>query len=135
MDPTSETTPLLHSTASAGPTPIKACTPIANLTPTQGSDLHRHELESLQESSSLSDTDSMTYKGFTECSHQASSSLFLEALRKHTRRFGIPTPNVSLTLENCGSVARDHLALERTFLAYVRTSLALTTSGVGEFVY
>ena len=38
----------------------------------------------------------------------------------------------SLTLENSGSVARDHLASERTFLAYVRTSLGCSTMGVGE---
>ncbi|PPQ70026.1 hypothetical protein CVT26_013315 [Gymnopilus dilepis] len=38
--------------------------------------------------------------------------------------------NPSLVLENSGSVARDHLASERTFLAYVRTSLALTSMGV-----
>jgi len=37
-------------------------------------------------------------------------------------------------LENSGSVARDHLASERTFLAYVRTSLALASAGVGERV-
>ncbi|EAU85930.2 hypothetical protein CC1G_02953 [Coprinopsis cinerea okayama7 len=37
---------------------------------------------------------------------------------------------VSLSLENSGSVARDHLASERTFLAYVRTSLAVASSGV-----
>lgn len=37
---------------------------------------------------------------------------------------------VSLTLQNSGSVARDHLALERTFLAYTRTSLALASAGV-----
>ncbi|KAF5377862.1 hypothetical protein D9615_006741 [Tricholomella constricta] len=36
----------------------------------------------------------------------------------------------SLVLENSGSVARDHLASERTFLAYVRTSLLLATTGV-----
>ncbi|TFK69527.1 hypothetical protein BDN72DRAFT_767772 [Pluteus cervinus] len=36
-----------------------------------------------------------------------------------------------LVLENNGSVARDHLASERTFLAYVRTSLSLATTGVG----
>ncbi|KAI0308560.1 hypothetical protein OF83DRAFT_1166982 [Amylostereum chailletii] len=35
-----------------------------------------------------------------------------------------------LTLENTGSVARDHLAAERTFLAYVRTSLACASAGV-----
>ncbi|KAJ3895298.1 hypothetical protein GG344DRAFT_86008 [Lentinula edodes] len=34
-----------------------------------------------------------------------------------------------LVLENSGSVARDHLALERTFLAYVRTSLAIASTG------
>ncbi|KAF8915372.1 hypothetical protein CPB85DRAFT_425512 [Mucidula mucida] len=38
---------------------------------------------------------------------------------------------ISLTLANNGSVARDHLASERTFLAYVRTSLALASVGVG----
>ncbi|KAI0034617.1 hypothetical protein K488DRAFT_45011 [Vararia minispora EC-137] len=36
----------------------------------------------------------------------------------------------SLILENTGSVARDHLASERTFLAYVRTSLAFASAGV-----
>jgi len=40
---------------------------------------------------------------------------------------------VVLRLENTGSVARDHLASERTFLAYMRTSLAIASSGVGEF--
>lgn len=40
--------------------------------------------------------------------------------------------NPALTLENSGSVARDHLASERTFLAYVRTSLTIASTGVGE---
>lgn len=39
---------------------------------------------------------------------------------------------VELRLENSGSVARDHLASERTFLAYMRTSLAIVSAGVGE---
>lgn len=39
---------------------------------------------------------------------------------------------VSLRLQNSGSVARDHLALERTFLAYMRTSLAIASAGIGE---
>ena len=37
-----------------------------------------------------------------------------------------------MVLENAGSVARDHLASERTFLAYVRTSMGLASMGVGE---
>ena len=37
----------------------------------------------------------------------------------------------SLILENKGNVARDHLASERTYLAYVRTSLATASAGVG----
>ena len=41
------------------------------------------------------------------------------------------TKSVTLLLLNNGSVARDHLASERTFLAYVRTSLGLASAGVG----
>ncbi|KAJ6526080.1 hypothetical protein B0H19DRAFT_970940 [Mycena capillaripes] len=37
---------------------------------------------------------------------------------------------VALVLVNCGSTARDHLASERTFLAYVRTSLTIASAGV-----
>jgi len=39
-------------------------------------------------------------------------------------------PFRSIELENKGSVARDHLALERTFLAWLRTSLAFTSIGI-----
>ncbi|KAF8517408.1 hypothetical protein BU17DRAFT_14335, partial [Hysterangium stoloniferum] len=39
-------------------------------------------------------------------------------------------PQISYVLENVGSVARDHLANERTWLAYVRTSLAIAAMGV-----
>lgn len=38
--------------------------------------------------------------------------------------------NPRMVLENSGSVARDHLANERTWLAYVRTSLAIASTGV-----
>lgn len=44
--------------------------------------------------------------------------------RKVTDKYG------SITLENKGSVARDHLALERTFLAWLRTSLAFASIGI-----
>ncbi|PHH62004.1 hypothetical protein CDD81_7628 [Ophiocordyceps australis] len=36
----------------------------------------------------------------------------------------------SVELDNKGSVARDHLALERTFLAWLRTSLAFASIGI-----
>ena len=38
---------------------------------------------------------------------------------------------IRLVLENKGNVARDHLASERTYLAYVRTSLACASAGIG----
>ncbi|ORZ17020.1 hypothetical protein BCR42DRAFT_295831, partial [Absidia repens] len=38
--------------------------------------------------------------------------------------------STSILLENKASVARDHLANERTFLAWLRTSLSLITVGV-----
>ncbi|EWC46600.1 hypothetical protein DRE_04087 [Drechslerella stenobrocha 248] len=45
-------------------------------------------------------------------------------LTRSLARFG------SLSLENKGSVARDHLALERTFLAWLRTSLSFASIGI-----
>lgn len=50
------------------------------------------------------------------------------------RRANKMLPKLNLRLENSGSVARDHLASERTFLAYVRTSLVIASTGVGEYL-
>ncbi|OBZ82322.1 hypothetical protein A0J61_09630, partial [Choanephora cucurbitarum] len=41
------------------------------------------------------------------------------------------TYSLSITLENKGNTARDHLANERTYLAWFRTSLTLVTLGIG----
>src|SRR6202035_3892910 len=59
-----------------------------------------------------------------------------------TRSPTLPVPNprltsltshlsISISLKNQGGVARDHLSSERTFLAYVRTSLTIACTGVG----
>lgn len=52
---------------------------------------------------------------------------------KDTSRLTTPL-KASLVLQNKGNVARDHLASERTYLAYVRTSLACASAGVGESI-
>lgn len=51
-----------------------------------------------------------------------------------TIRNNMAALKLSFVLENKGSVARDHLASERTYLAYVRTSLACAGAGVGACV-
>jgi uncharacterized membrane protein YidH (DUF202 family) len=48
----------------------------------------------------------------------------------HDNHSSISHFHPALVLQNRGSVARDHLASERTFLAYVRTSLGLASAGV-----
>ncbi|PPQ68808.1 hypothetical protein CVT24_007693 [Panaeolus cyanescens] len=50
---------------------------------------------------------------------------------KSAESYAEPDDNaIQLRLKNSGSVARDHLASERTYLAYVRTSLAISSAGV-----
>ncbi|KAM0280752.1 hypothetical protein ACHAQH_003922 [Verticillium albo-atrum] len=50
--------------------------------------------------------------------------------QKQTWDRGLFSHFKSIELENKGSVARDHLALERTFLAWLRTSLAFASIGI-----
>lgn len=52
-------------------------------------------------------------------------------IREDISRLTAPL-RANLVLQNKGNVARDHLASERTYLAYVRTSLACAGAGVGE---
>jgi len=56
-----------------------------------------------------------------------------EAFRQDIKQLTAPL-RANLVLQNKGNVARDHLASERTYLAYVRTSLACASAGVGESV-
>ncbi|KAL0945972.1 hypothetical protein HGRIS_012250 [Hohenbuehelia grisea] len=61
-------------------------------------------------------------------------SLGSESVRTSAAPTSSPSPHPSepssFILQNTNSVARDHLASERTFLAYVRTCLAITSAGV-----
>ncbi|KAF8909022.1 hypothetical protein CPB84DRAFT_1766697 [Gymnopilus junonius] len=75
-----------------------------------------------------SSTSSTTIHTRSEVRVGSSDSLTI-APRSRPLLFSLPQ-GISLRLENSGSVARDHLASERTFLAYMRTSLAIASSGV-----
>jgi hypothetical protein len=78
-------------------------------------------------------TDDDQYPDGCRISRRASHRSFVaEVERTRRARFTVYPRDVSLVLENSGSVARDHLASERTFLAYVRTSLTIASAAVGE---
>ncbi|KAJ6488736.1 hypothetical protein C8R45DRAFT_992750 [Mycena sanguinolenta] len=60
--------------------------------------------------------------GTSACDRHSGMSMDSSVSRHHR--------GLSLVLVNSGSTARDHLASERTFLAYTRTSLAIASAGV-----
>ena len=60
----------------------------------------------------------------TSNSRSRSTSPKLSWYRRLAEKYG------TVELENKGSTARDHLALERTFLAWLRTSLAFASIGI-----
>ncbi|KAI3657935.1 hypothetical protein MP638_000247 [Amoeboaphelidium occidentale] len=64
-----------------------------------------------------------TVHGSGNLSHKKGSAMtkFVELMFKYSP---------ALVLENKGATARDHLANERTYLAYLRTSLSILTVGV-----
>ncbi|RUS31614.1 hypothetical protein BC938DRAFT_477459 [Jimgerdemannia flammicorona] len=69
----------------------------------------------------------MTNGKESSCACESVHHEWLQQLFAYYRRI-----SPSLLLENKGSVARDHLSNERTYLAWLRTSLSIITVGVGE---
>ncbi|GAB5586297.1 hypothetical protein Unana1_01197 [Umbelopsis nana] len=76
------------------------------------------------------------FRSLTQQQREDAHKKFVEQHSNPTRTIwhglyaGYSKVSTSKILENKSSVARDHLANERTFLAWVRTSLSLITVGV-----
>lgn len=75
-------------------------------------------------------TEERVNTGATSAKSVPSSSAASETKEKSTWFKHVTEKYGSISLENKGSVARDHLALERTFLAWLRTSLAFASIGI-----
>ncbi|CAO3637030.1 unnamed protein product [Cunninghamella blakesleeana] len=81
--------------------------------------------------SSSSSTASLHQRNIPHTDNHEQTPLLIKKKEEniYANRFYEPR-SFSYYLENKGSVARDHLANERTFLAWLRTSLALISVGV-----
>ncbi|KAF8545403.1 hypothetical protein BDD12DRAFT_811661 [Trichophaea hybrida] len=78
--------------------------------------------------SSFSNQSTRNYSAFSPS--PASCAAVHEGDDEHEHHEGFFGKLGAIELENKGSVARDHLALERTFLAWLRTSLAFASIGI-----
>ncbi|KAG6828828.1 hypothetical protein H0H92_006653 [Tricholoma furcatifolium] len=86
----------------------------------------------IHDEDSSRDSDGIYTERTRRISHEGSASATVVLGDKGIESCPELSPSdVSLSLVNAGSVARDHLASERTFLAYVRTSLSIASAGVG----
>ncbi|OBZ87119.1 hypothetical protein A0J61_04831 [Choanephora cucurbitarum] len=65
------------------------------------------------------------------CSFSEATVKNMDAATVCSLNFSLAKWSTSLYLENKASVARDHLANERTFLAWIRTSLSIISVGIG----
>ena len=109
--------------------PSSSCTPADCQTLNEDKEKTSCEVSGVQTSSSSSSPQDPVDADVARSSQASSRSRRRRRRNKCLEQF--KKMSKSMTLENSGSVARDHLASERTFLAYVRTSIGCSTMGVG----
>lgn len=129
--PPSPLTPPIHSpysqSRSSSPTRMQYTTPISPEHCTISCTVPNDEILSESEVPEASSIKPNSKSGKPELS-KARDYNFTPSQNVHQSSIRHFSP--TLVLQNTGSVARDHLASERTFLAYVRTSLGLASAGV-----
>ncbi|TQN75273.1 hypothetical protein CSHISOI_00151 [Colletotrichum shisoi] len=110
-----------YQSMNATPAPLSHCHPQAGLRPRKSAQPTRSNLPAQTETEEEEeDYDAVVAREERELAARTKEpwyTVFLSSFH-------------SIELENKGSVARDHLALERTFLAWLRTSLAFASIGI-----